>query len=133
MNHDIVNVGLVMWIFGWLCGMLTSYIRHQRAIHKLDQSVKPSVGSFFDPGFRLQPDNEPFTSYTNRNAVKTDKEECQCIVCKKIITDDDWKEVTIEFAEIFARADGLGIESLTEEQQVLVNREVHAKCYDFLP
>jgi hypothetical protein len=56
-----------------------------------------------------------------------------CVVCKKPITTFDWCEITSEFSELFAQADALGMESLTEEQQILVNREVHVgECYDSL-
>ena len=56
-----------------------------------------------------------------------------CVVCKKPITVWDKCEIANEFEHLFAQADALGMDSLTEDEQVAVAREVHVGCYDFLP
>jgi len=55
-----------------------------------------------------------------------------CVVCKGPVTDDDWDEIKDEWSESFYQADALGVESLTEHVQILINREVHLKCFDLL-
>ena len=55
-----------------------------------------------------------------------------CVNCHAPITDEDWDEIKCEWFELFAQADALGVESLTEREQILLNREVHLECFDWL-
>jgi MFS superfamily sulfate permease-like transporter len=43
MKFDTITVGLVMFIFGIIAGMLISWIRQQRDMAKLDKAIRPSV------------------------------------------------------------------------------------------
>ena len=55
-----------------------------------------------------------------------------CVICKAPVTDEDWDEIKDEWSELFMQADALGVESLTEHEQVLLERAVHLDCYDYL-
>ena len=48
MRFDPMTTALVMWIFGFTCGALCFWIRHQRALAALDSFVKPAVESRAD-------------------------------------------------------------------------------------
>jgi hypothetical protein len=53
-----------------------------------------------------------------------------CTVCKNPV---DLSLVKEEFGELFSQADALGMESLTENQQVVLERKVCSiECYDRL-
>ena len=53
-----------------------------------------------------------------------------CTVCKNPV---DWNQVKDEFGELFAQADALGMESLTENQQVVLEGHCcSTDCYDQL-
>lgn len=53
-----------------------------------------------------------------------------CVVCKGPV---DIEVVMGDFAEVFAQADALGMESLTENQQVLVEGSCCSdECFDKL-
>jgi hypothetical protein len=54
-----------------------------------------------------------------------------CAVCGNPV---DWNQVTDEFGEMFAQADALGMESLTEQQQMVLEGKVCSiECYENLP
>jgi hypothetical protein len=55
-----------------------------------------------------------------------------CVVCRKPITTFDRCEIISEFSDLFAQADAVGMESLTEDEQLLVDCKVHAECFDSL-
>ncbi len=70
-----------------------------------------------------------------KNAVSKayckDNEVVCCVVCKKPV---DWTHVKEEFGnELFAQAHALGMESLTEQQQAVLEGLVCSlDCYDYL-
>ena len=55
-----------------------------------------------------------------------------CVVCKRNITTDDIFALFDEYPDTFQQADALGMESLTENEQVLVEGQVHSECYENL-
>ena len=79
MRFDPMTTSLIMWIFGFGCGALCVWIRHQRAIAVLDSFVKPAEESRPDwqedyPNPNEDVDVTQFNYLPNPNAGKTDKE-----------------------------------------------------------
>jgi hypothetical protein len=62
MRFNPITTALIMWVFGFACGALCVWIRHQRAIAKLDAFVKPFVENILDPGY----DYEAFDAHGSR-------------------------------------------------------------------
>lgn len=65
-------------------------------------------------------DLEIFPSYPN------------CVFCRCYMSKYDKEVVQEEHSHLFEQADALGMESLTENEQILVNGGVHDGCYKHL-
>jgi hypothetical protein len=50
----------------------------------------------------------------------------KCVICGKKV---DWDYIKDEFAEILQQADCLGVDSLTEAQQIVYERKCCSDCY----
>lgn len=61
--------------------------------------------------------------------LRDDVELKICPVCKEKVTATDYQIVKEEFEDFLRRADYGGVESLTENQQMLWEARVHADCY----
>jgi len=60
------------------------------------------------------------------------EKKSSCVVCRKTITSENWPRIVTEFSELFRQVDSLGVESLTEANQVLYENRVHIDCYNQL-
>ena len=57
------------------------------------------------------------------------KSNNRCCICGGQIDADDIADLFEEYSDILVQADALGVESLTEDEQLVYERTIHAGCY----
>jgi hypothetical protein len=52
-----------------------------------------------------------------------------CVICQKPIDEKNWNKIKKKHKKMLKQVNNYGVDSLTENQQVLYMNLVHNKCY----